>query len=281
MAETLTVDTTPQTETVISEDGSTEGLTADEQDSLAVGEKIQEQQENLLAGKYKNAEELEKAYVELQGKLGQKSEVDKEESAAEPEAEAEPVENEATEETPTSPAADLITAASDEYFNNEGQLSEETISKFSQLSSKELVEAYMQVQQNLPQGDLLDKSADISDGTVNEIKNYAGGEQAYNDMVTWASNNLEKQSVEAFDSIINTGSIEAIKFAVNGLKSQYQEAMGNDGQLLTGKAPTQTKDVFRSQAELVAAMNDRRYDNDPAYRQDVIAKLDRSNNLEF
>ena len=175
MAETntFTVDTTPQTETVISEDGSTEGLTADEQDSLAVGEQIQEQQENLLAGKYKNAEELEKAYVELQGKLGQKSEGDKEE--AEPEAEVEPVENETTEETSASPAANLITAASDEYFNNEGKLSEETISKFSQLSSKELVEAYMQVQQNLPQGDLLDKSADISDGTVNEIKNYAGG----------------------------------------------------------------------------------------------------------
>ena len=31
---------------------------------------------------------------------------------------------------------------------------------------------------------------------------------------------------------------------------------------------------------LVRAMNDPRYDNDPAYRQDVIEKLDRSD-LEF
>ena len=38
--------------------------------------------------------------------------------------------------------------------------------------------------------------------------------------------------------------------------------------------------VFRSQQELVAAMSDARYDRDPAYRQDVIEKLDRSN-LEF
>ena len=55
MAETLTVDTTPQTETL------GESLTADEQDSLAVGEQLVEQQEQLLAGKYKDAEALEKA----------------------------------------------------------------------------------------------------------------------------------------------------------------------------------------------------------------------------
>ena len=70
MAETLTVDNTPQTEIV----GESEGveLTADEQDSLAVGEQITEAQDQLLAGKYKTAEELEKAYGELQKKLGEK-----------------------------------------------------------------------------------------------------------------------------------------------------------------------------------------------------------------
>ena len=51
--------------------------------------------------------------------------------------------------------------------------------------------------------------------------------------------------------------------------------------MLQGKAPKSGGDVFRSQAELVAAMNDRRYDSDPAYRQDVIQKLERSDNLSF
>ena len=51
--------------------------------------------------------------------------------------------------------------------------------------------------------------------------------------------------------------------------------------MVTGKtAPPQSGDVFRSQAELVEAMSDRRYDNDPAYRQDVIEKLYRSD-LDF
>ena len=63
MSETLTYD--PGTDTVTTEDS----LTPDEQESLAVGEEMQNQQESLLAGKYKNAEELEKAYVELSNKL--------------------------------------------------------------------------------------------------------------------------------------------------------------------------------------------------------------------
>ena len=283
MAETntFTVDTTPQTETVISEDGSTEGLTTDEQDSLKVGEQIQEQQEQLYAGKYKSAEELEKAYGELQKKLGEKGDEDSEEAGDSEPAESEETTEEAEETSQPSAAAELITSASEEYASNDGKLSPETLEKFSSMSSQELVEAYMKVQSNLPQGDLLDNTGDISDATVNEIKNYAGGEKSYGDMVQWASENLESGAVEAFDSIVNTGSIDAIKLAVNGLKAQYQNAVGFEGTMVTGKAPVEQKDVYRSQAELVAAMSDRRYDNDPAYRQDVIAKLERSDNLTF
>ena len=281
MAETLTVNTDTPTETATD---TVENLTPEEQDSLAVGSEIQEQQEQLYAGKYKSAEELEKAYGELQKKLGDQGtensgEVGDTQDTAEVESE------ETTEETQEAPpptaAAELIQSASEEYFNNDSKLSPETLEKFSSMSSKELVEAYMQVQSNLPQGDLLDNAGDISDATVNEIKNYAGGEQSYDNMVEWASNNLDQQSVEAFDSIINTGSVDAIKLAVNGLKAQYENANGYEGTMVTGKAPAQSKDVYRSQAELVAAMNDRRYDNDPAYRQDVIAKLERSDNLSF
>ena len=279
MAETLTVDPTPDAEMAEVEGVS---LTTEEQESLKVGEAMVEQQENLLAGKYKDAEALEKAYIELQGKLGEKDGKEEEE-APQAEAEQEEVLPEESEEKPTelSPTAELITSASDEYYENDGKLSPETLEKFSSMSSKDLVEAYMQVQANLPQGDLLDTSADISDSVVNEVKNYAGGEKAYLDMVTWASNNLDKGSIEAFDNIVNTGSVDAIKLAVQGLKSQYTDATGYEGTMVTGKAPTDTKDVYRSQAELVRAMSDKRYDQDPAYRQDVIEKLGRSGNLQF
>ena len=267
MAEnTFTVDTTPDTVTM------TDNLTADEQDSLAVGEKIVEGQEQLLAGKYKDAQELEKAYVELQKKRGSKGEPteDVEQASA----------TEETEETSLSDVASLITSANDEYYANEGKLSEETLDKFSSMSSKELVEAYLEVQGTDAFKANTQDVADLSDSEINTIKNFAGGEAQYDNIIAWANTNLDAKSQEAFDSIVNTGSVDAIKIAVSGLKSQYEAANGYEGKMYTGKAPKGNTDVFRSQAELVAAMNDKRYDRDPAYRQDVIEKLDRSD-LEF
>ena len=275
MAETLTYDA--GTDTVTTGDS----LTPDEQSSLEVGEALVEQQEGLLAGKYKDAAELEKAYVELQSKLGEKGNKDSGETRdTEDTAEVESEETtEETEETPqASPAAELITSASEE-FSEKGELNAETLEKFSSMSSRDLVNAYMEIQKNSP--DLAEPAADISDASVNEVKNFAGGEQAYESMVNWASQNLDQKSIDAFDSIVNTGSVDAIKLAVSGLRTQYENANGYEGTMYTGKAPQTSKDVFRSQAELVQAMSDRRYDRDPAYRQDVIEKLERSDNLSF
>ena len=111
MAETntFTVDTSPQTETL------TDNLTTDEQDSLAVGEKMVAEQEQLLAGKYKDAQELEKAYMELQSKLGEKDKEDTETASA-------------TDDTPDEPklsdGASLITEAQKEYYDNDNKLSD-------------------------------------------------------------------------------------------------------------------------------------------------------------
>ncbi len=263
---TFTVDTTVQTETVA------DNLTPEEQDSLAVGEKIAAEQDTLLAGKYKTAEDLEKAYKELESKLGQQ---DTEPEQAEPEAETE------SEPTSLSDNASIITEASDEYFSNEGKLSPETLQKFKGMSSEDLVNAYIEVTNN-PEwsGNLPSQVEDVTESQINEVKNFAGGEQAYSDMVQWAGKNLDQKTISTFDDIIAKGNIDAIKFAVQGLKSQYLNAVGFEGNMVQGKAPQGSRDVFRSQAELVAAMSDRRYDNDPAYRQDVIEKLDRSD-LEF
>ena len=263
--QTFTVDTSPQTETL------TGDLTPDEQDSLAVGEKLVGEQEQLLAGKYKDAQELEKAYVELQKKLG---------SNDEPEEDVEQTSaTEETEETSLSDGASLISSANDEYYANDGKLSEETLEKFSGMSSKELVESYLEVQ-NTDAFKNKAEVADLSDADINEVKNYAGGEAQYDNIIAWANTNLDAKSQEAFDSIVNSGSVDAIKIAVNGLKAQYENANGFEGKMYTGKAPKGDTDTFRSQAELVQAMSDKRYDRDPAYRQDIIEKLDRSN-LDF
>ena len=263
MAETLSYQE-PQNVTTV------DNLTPEEQDSLQVGEQLSQQEEQVYAGKYKSAQELEKAYMELQSKLGEQE--DKGETEV---AEKEP------EDKPTlSEGATLITSATDEYYANGNELSPETLQKFSSMSSQDLIKAYLEVQQ-LPEYQQAQQTpVEISESQVNQIKNAAGGEAAYSNIINWAKSNLEAEQINAFDDVVNTGSVQAINLAVAGLKAQYDNANGVEGRMVTGKAPTNSGDVFRSQQELVAAMNDVRYDRDPAYRQDVIEKLDRSN-LEF
>ena len=254
---------------------TSDNLNADEQDSLAVGEQMQAEQEQLLAGKYKNAEDLEKAYVELQKKLGDQGNEDSE-ATRNSESDESEEDSEETEETKEdSPAAALITEASAEYYANDNKLSPETIEKFSQMSSKDLVSAYMELQANQPAAQ---ESApvEMTDADINTVKNSVGGEAEYNNIVSWAGQNLDKSSIEAFDGIVESGNTDAIKLAISGLKAQYENSNGYEGRMLTGKAPKTSGDVFRSQAEVVRAMSDSRYDDDPAYRQDLIEKLDRS-----
>jgi len=256
MAETLTYDNTPEAEV----------LTPDEQESLQIGEQLQEEQEQLLAGKYTNAEELEKAYMELQRKLGDSDEGDEEEVSEDEGEEVEETEAEYTE------AQTLISNASQEYAET-GNISDEMMEQFGQMSSQDLVEAYMNIQANAPEVEV----DELSESEVNTIKNSVGGDQAYDNVMQWAGENLDPDQVDAFDNIIATGNSTAIQMMVNGLKAQYDSSNGYEGRMLSGKsANDSSSDVFRSQAELVAAMSDSRYESDPAYRNDLLEKLDRS-----
>ena len=307
MAETLTYDA--GTDTVTEGDA----LTPAEQQSLEVGEALEQSQDQLLAGKYKDAQELEKAYVELQKKLGEEGNKDSGEVGdTQDNAEVEPQE-EAAEETETQEAAEFYLedgslnyeavneaygenlgnifkegnvdpiAISNHFHETEGSITEDMYKELegaglsrasidSYLAGRAAESGYTTSEQ---------EAADLTDKAISDIKDFAGGEDSYDKMVQWASQNLDKNYISAFDDIIGSGSVDAIKLAVAGLRSEYQNSNGYEGQMYTGKAPKTNNDVFRSQAELVAAMGDRRYDNDPAYRQDVIEKLQRSDNLAF
>ena len=261
MAETMTYD--PATDTVTQGDN----LTPEEQQSLEVGDKLAAEQEGLILGKYKNAEELEKAHVELQKKLGEQTESKTEEP------------EETTKEKDVNPGVALITDASTEYAEK-GEVSQETLAKFSEMSSADLVKSYIEMQASLPQQQQ-QTPVELSDGEVNSIKNSVGGEKSYSDLVNWATTNVDRPRLEAFNNLLNSGDAAAVQLAVDGMKAQYDNVNGYEGRMLSGKQPSSSGDVFRSQAELVAAMGDSRYQNDPAYRQDVIAKLERSDNLQF
>ena len=209
MAETFTMNETP---------ANPEILNSDEKDSLAVAESLEGGEQPLLAGKFKDPQALEQAYVELQKKLGEpRDEVQTTEDAGEP-AEEEPAEE-------------------SEELNSAESLSEEQ---------------------------------------AEYLMDMVGGDKAYKSMIDWAGQNFSKEEISMYDTVMGSGDPNAIFFAVQALQARYNDNVGSDGQLLTGRGAENTDDSFKSQAELVAAMSDPRYDRDPAYRQDLMRRLENS-----
>ena len=267
MAETLTFENQTETTTM-------ENLNADEQDSLQVGEAMIEQQEELLAGKYKDAQELEKAYVELQKKLGDKGSGDSSEAGDSQDSEqveskeGGEKEKEAKEDTTQDGILDTLWNEA----NSETSYTKETVEALNKLKPAELADMHLryreQVERSKPQ---------ITDQQVTELKNVAGGEKQYTEMLQWATNNLAEQEIKMFDAVMDRGDPLAAFFAVRSLAYRYQDAQGYDGKMVTGTTPKSDGDQFNSQAEVVQAMSDPRYDRDPAFRQKIMKKLERSN----
>ncbi len=241
----------------ITYDGSEEAtgeLTAEEQDSLAIGEQMEQEQEQLLAGKYKTAEELEKAYGELEKKLGETEESNE-------------VESEEQSEVDGNFLDKLWDEANTEY-------SDETLQELSNMDPSDLAQMHLEYRN-------ANQTPQLDDQTVGQLKQVVGGDQEYTNMMGWAKQNLSEQEVAMYDAVMDKGDPTACFFAIQALSYRFNDSNGVEGEMLTGKAPSRQGDSFKSQAEVVRAMNDPKYDDDSAYRQEVMRKLERSDNSLF
>jgi len=222
-----------------------------EQHETEVTESMQTDQERMLAGKYKTVEELEKAYEHLQTKLGQPAE----ETATETEAEA-PQEEDTTKadaEEVTAQAGIDYTALENEYQET-GQLSPDTYKQLEDAGiPQNMVDAYIAGQEAL------------AGQTLNKMYSLAGGESEYNEMVTWAQDNLTESEIQAFNaSLANEAQSE---FAIKGLYAQYQSAKGPN--LVKGEVSNTSTRGFASKQEMMAEMSNPKYKKDPAFRAEV------------
>ena len=293
MTEKLTYDPTPADAPELSED---------EQNSLEVADKLQKEEVDLLAGKFKNAQELENAYIELQKKLGSQDSKDTEaEPAAESDTDTETetsTVNEGYKEDGTVDYEAVNTqygdklgalfqennvdpwAISKHFHETKGEITDEMYKTLEDTGlSRASIDSYL-AGRAVESGYNTDQPADLTDAEVTKIQDSVGGAEEYTKMITWANENIEPSTLETFNTMVGNGNADAVQLAVNGLKAQYDNAEGYEGKMLTGKPAKASGDVFRSQSEVVQAMSDLRYDRDPAYRQDVFDKLERSN-LQF
>jgi hypothetical protein len=233
-------------------------FSAEELDSLAVGEKLAEQEQQLLAGKYQSAEELERGYLELQKRLSSQTE-------EEPEVEEAPEAEEEKEEED----GDLFDAIMESYRT--GEWDDNLVEEVGKMDPIDVANMFLAKQGEAQQ------TAVATEEDVTQIQESVGGMNEYQNMIQWASENLSEQEISLYDAAMDRGDPLTMFFAAQALNSRYQDAVGYDGEMLTGSAPRNTGNAFRSQAELIAAMSDPRYDKDPAYRQDIADKLAVSN----
>lgn len=286
MTEKLTYDPTPADAPELSED---------EQNSLEVADKLQQEEAELLAGKFKNAEELENAYLELQKKLGSDEPAEAKDEEVE---ETTTTENNnynedgtVNYETVNTQYGDKLGALfqengvnpweiSDHFHKTKGTITDEMYKTLEDTGlSRASIDSYL-AGRAAESGYTTSEVADLTDAEVTKIQTSVGGEAQYNKMIAWATENLQPTTLEAFNSMVGNGDFNTVQLAVDGLKAQYENAEGYEGKMLTGKPAKSSGDVFRSQSEVVQAMSDLRYERDPAYRQDVYDKLERSN-LQF
>ena len=251
-------------------------LAAQEADRLSKYERDANENEDvaLIGGKFKSQDDLLKAYQELQKKLSKGEAPDEEEEAPEGQPGAS---EEVPEEEPQSDRETALAKAA-EVYSQSGELNEETIEELSKMDSKELIKAYVDFYSKNAQN--YQQQAQLQESQQQEIMGLAGGQQGYTEMVQWASQNLDPQEVDAFNSVTNSGNLPAIRFAVEALSNRYKASEGFEAPLVSGKRSADPSSrPYRSHAELARDIADVRYKTDPAFRQDVEARLARSTDL--
>jgi hypothetical protein len=211
-----------------------------------------------LPEKFKTPEDMSKAYSELEKKLGQ--------APKEEQQEVEQVEEEAENETEqseenVSEAYQAVAEASKEFFENDGQLSEETYNALEKAGlPRDLVDSYAAGQQALLASE------------EGQIKSVAQGN--YDAMAEWANENLPQEEIDAFDEAVTGGTISQAKLAVQGLYARYQNEVGAKPKLTQGAVNGVSAMPFKSMQELARAQSDPRYKTgDKAYHEEIDRRL--------
>tara|TARA_B100001093_G_scaffold22829_1_gene20259 strand:+ start:2247 stop:2993 length:747 start_codon:yes stop_codon:yes gene_type:complete len=224
----------------------------DQQQATEVEEPQSEQERpEWLPEKFESAEAMAKAYGELESKMGAGTDEEETENVTETEPTSDP-----------NQAQTLITDASTEFFENDGKLSAETYDALAAAGlSRELVDGYAAGQ------------AALQDQEATQIKSAANGD--YDAMSEWAGKSLSDSEMDAFNEVVNNGTVDQAKLAVSGLHARYQaENGGAQPKLVTGNTTGTSTMPYQSMQEVSRAMKDPRYKSgDKAYHAEVDRRL--------
>lgn len=218
----------------------------------------------LLAGKFKSPEELEKAYAELQKKLGEKK----------PEPAADPKKPSTDPNLTIEKTAETVDAAKD-AVENAGLDWDGLNTKWATKGELEDTDYKALEKGGIPRhivDQFINGQAAAAQITRAEVTKTVGGEDKYGEIVSWAAANLPAEEIASYNKIATGQDLGAIKMAVAGLKARYDAEVGSEPNLIGGDKSSGSLG-YANTSEMKADMAKPEYHKDPAFRAKVIAKL--------
>ena len=219
----------------------------------APAEATTEDRPEWLPEKFTSAEEMAKAYSELERKMSSPEVAEEQEEEMRDNLDQAGVDYD---------------AMSQEFFEN-GELSEasyETLDKAG--VPRSIVDSYIESQ------------VAIADAQRSALMSEVGGEEGYSQLTQWAADNLEEAEINYYNEVMDSNNPNAIKMAVRAVAARRDAAEGMEPQVnLSGSSRAAGGNSYESVTQLMQDMQSPSYDNDPAFRAKVEAKLANSNIL--
>ena len=240
----------------------------------------------LILGKFKSQEDLIASYKELENKLTAKD--SDEEAATEEEATTEEegyeqyynedgtVDYGKTKEVYGEKLGELFEEnnvdpfkISKHFHENNGTITDEMYAELESTGlPRSLIDSYLT-------GRATEQEYNAAD-PYDEIVGIAGGEKQYKEMLMWMDKTLPTEEKQSYNNIVDGegSTVTQVSLAVQNMYNKYKASKGIEPELMSGKSSnTPSTNVFRSNAEVVAAMRDPRYKKDIAYQHEVQTRL--------
>ena len=227
-----------------------------------------DQEEFVVPEKFqgKSPEEIVKAYMELEKKLGQATPAEEsEEKGGDSKISQEGETREAPEEEGKVTDDEIRQYA--EEFLKAGQLSEESLNTLKDKGiSEETIQEYAEFIEYKQQK------------VINQIlEPLGGGVEKFNEVAAWAKDNKSEAEIQAFNEALAKAPLEAQRILIKGLYAEYDSATDAIEETLHTNTPQKsTKGVYQTQEEFFKDIDSEEYKHNPAFRAAVEAKMARS-----
>lgn len=208
-----------------------------------------------------NQEALLKSYRELETRVGQQPAP----AAPKPPASNDqaPADTKGAEEAAKAAGVDLEGLEA-EYVSS-GALSEASLKALADKGiTKEQVDAYIEGRRA------------VAAKQIEAGQQLVGGAEKYNEIVSWAAGALSGQEKIAYNKAVNDKDPSVRELAILGLQAKFVKANGTNPEAFVGAGKGNGSggvQGFASRAEMTAAINDPRFNTDPAYRAQVERRI--------